>query len=188
MLHADSLFGKAGETRNKVLDRWLAHFQNEGDPLNELCAFITRDKIIFIIKLNWPKNLSRGNAKKVKALLSDYLEKAKEIIKETCNEVVEKKRNSVITKFKIKANSGLLLSYEDKKLIELAEELALQSAIKSNLRRISVNAPSSEVFAKLRLKGYIHLIEDRAVGNRHLGFYTDSEIVTHYNSVIQFLL
>jgi Type II intron maturase/Reverse transcriptase (RNA-dependent DNA polymerase) len=188
MLHADSLSGEAGETRNKALDRWIAYLQNEGDRLNEFCANILRDKITSIIKLNWTENLSRGNARKVEAFQSDYLEKAEEIIKETFNEVVEKKRNSVIKKFNIKANPGLPLSDDDKELIELAEELALQSAIKASPRRISVNAPISEVFAKLRLKGYIHPIKDRAVGNLHLGFYTDSEIITHYNSVIRSLL
>lgn len=188
MLHVDSPSGKTGKTRNKALDRWIAYLQNEGDRLNKFCANITRDKITSMIESNWTENLSSGNSNKVEALQSDYLEKAEEIIKETFNEVVEKKRNSVLTKFKIKASPGLPLSGEDKKLIELAEEIALQSATKSSPRKVSVNAPINEVFAKLRLKGYIHPIKDRASGNVHLGFYTDSEIVKHYNSAIRALL
>jgi hypothetical protein len=53
---------------------------------------------------------------------------------------------------------------------------------------VSVNAPIGEVFAKLRLKGYIHPIKDRAVGNVYLNLYSDAEIVKHYNAVIHSLL
>ncbi len=177
---------ETGNNVNIALKRWTDHFQVESDRLNEFAATIIRDKISSLIKSKWSEGLSEGISKKIEALQTEYLGKADDIIKESFNEVVEEKRNRVIKKFKI--NTEAPLSKSDDDLIKLAELLALESAIKSSLRRVTVNASVGEVFAKLRLKGYIHPIKDRAVGNVHLKLYSDAEIVRHYNSVIYSLL
>jgi len=176
----------SGDSVNAALKRWTDHLQIESDRLNEFAATITRDKLSSLIKSKWLEGLPEGISKKIEALQSEYLNKADNVIKESFNEVVEERQNRVIKKFKINVNEPL--SKNDKDLLELAELLALESAVKSSPRRVTVNAPIREVFAKLRLKGYVHPIKDRAIGNVHLNLYSDAEIVKHYNSVIYSLL
>lgn len=176
----------SGDSVNAALKRWTDHLQIESDRLNEFAATITRDKLSSLIKSKWLEGLPEGISKKIEALQSEYLNKADNVIKESFNEVVEERRNRVIKKFKINVNEPL--SKNDKDLLELAELLALESAVKSSPRRVTVNAPIREVFAKLRLKGYVHPIKDRAIGNVRLNLYSDAEIVKHYNSVIYSLL
>ena len=182
----NSSSSETGNNVNIALKRWTDHLQIESDRLNEFAATIVRDKISSLIKSKWSEGLPGGISKKIEAVQTEYLHKADDIIKESFNEIVENKRNRVIKKFKINTENPLSKSDDD--LIKLAELLALESSIKSSPRRVSVNAPVGAVFAKLRLKGYIHPIKDRAVGNVHLKLYSDAEIVRHYNSVIYALL
>jgi len=177
---------ESGDNVNMALKRWTDHLQIESDRLNEFAATITRDKISSLIKSKWSKGLPEGISKEIETFQLEYLNKADDIIKKSFNEIVEERRNRVIKKFKI--NMKTPLSKNDNDLLKLAELLALESAIKSSPRRVTINAPVGEIFAKLRLKGYIHPIKDRAVGNVHLNLYSDAEIVKHYNSVTYSLL
>jgi hypothetical protein len=80
------------------------------------------------------------------------------------------------------------LSKEEKGLLSLAEELTILGSTKSSPRRISINAQIGAIFAKLRVKGYIHPVKEKAMGNSSLGFHMDSEIVHHFNHLIHGLL
>jgi retron-type reverse transcriptase len=173
---------------NPALSRWSSYLQIESDRLSEFSAQILYDKIASLAASDWYESLSKGQADKLKHLQEDYLIKAEEIINESLNLEVEKRRNKIISKSKINMNPKAELSQEEKDLLELAKRLTTVGSQKSSPIRISVNAPIGEVFAKLRLSGYIHPIKDRSIGNSHLGFYTDSEIVSHFNSVIRGLL
>jgi len=173
---------------NPALSRWSLYLQIESDRLSEFSAQILYDKIASLASSDWYESLSKGQADKVKQLQEDYLIKANEIIKESLNSEVEKRRNKIISKFKINKTPGSLLSKEEKDLLGLAKGLTILASDKSSLRRISINAPVGEVFAKLRISGYVHPTKDKAIGNSHLGFHTDSEIVSHFNSVIRGLL
>lgn len=186
LLQIDLPPSDSGDRVNAALKRWTDHLQIESDRLNEFAATITRDKLSSLIKSKWSEGLPEGISKKIETLQLEYLNKADDLIKESFNEAVEEKRNKVIKKFKINMNEPL--NKNDSDLLELAESLALESAVKSSPRRVAVNAPIREVFAKLRLKGYVHPIKDRAVGNVHLILYSDAEIVKHYNSVSYSLL
>ena len=187
LLHQTDLpLSDSGDNVNAALKRWTDHLQIESDRLNEFAATILRDKISSLIKSKWSKGLPEGISKKIEVLQSEYLNKADDIIKECFNEAVEEKRNRIIKKFNINMNASL--NKNDNDLLELGELLALESLIKSSPRRVTVNAPIREVFAKLRLKGYIHPIKDRAVGNVHLKLHSNAEIIRHYNSVIHSLL
>lgn len=174
------------EKNNPALSRWSSYLQIESDRLSEFSAQILFDKIASLAASDWHQSLSKGQADKVKSLQEDYLTKAEQIINESLNLEVEKRRNKIISKFKI--NTKAELSKEEKDLLELAKELTTLNSQKSSPMRISVNAPIGEIFARLRLSGYIHPIKDKSMGNSHLGFHTDSEIVSHYNSVIRGLL
>lgn len=176
------------ERNNPALSRWSSYLQIESDRLSEFSAQILYDKIASLAASDWQDSLSKGQADKVKQLQKDYLIKAEKIIHESLNLEVEKRRNKIISKFKININPKAKLGQEEKDFLELAKELTTISSQKSSPMKISVNAPIGEVFARLRLSGYIHPIKDRSMGNSHLGFYTDSEIVSHFNSVIRSLL
>lgn len=174
------------EKNNPALSRWSSYLQIESDRLCEFSAQILYDKIASLAASDWHESLSKGQADKVKQLQKDYLIKADEIIKESLNLEVEKRRDKIISKFKI--NMNLKSSKKEKDLLELAKEFTTLGSQKFSPTRVSVNAPIGEVFARLRLSGYIHPIKNRSMGNFYLGFYTDSEIVSHFNSVIHGLL
>jgi retron-type reverse transcriptase len=173
---------------NPALSRWSSYLQIESDRLSEFSAQILYDQIASLAASDWYESLSKGQADKIKHLQEDYLIKAEEIIKESLNLEVEKRRNKIISKFKINMNPEAELSQEEKDLLELAKGLTTLGSQKSSPRRISVNAPIGDVFARLRLSGYIHPIKNRSIGNSHLNFHTDSEIVSHFNSVIRGLM
>jgi hypothetical protein len=120
--------------------------------------------------------------------MKDYLTKADDIIKESLNLEVEKRRNKIVSKHKINMNSNSGLRQANKNLSRTAEGLTSLVSQKSSLIKISVNANIGEVFSKLRLFGYIHPIKNRAMGNSQLEFRTDSNIVSHFNSVVRNLL
>lgn len=168
------------ERNNPALSRWSSYLQTESDRLSEFSAQIFYDKIASLSASDWHESLSKGQADKIKQLQKDYLVKMEEIIHESLNFDVEKKRNKIISKFKI--NMNLKPTKKEKKLTTLV------GSQKSSPIRVSINAPIGEVFSKLRLSGYIHPIKDKSIGNSNLNFYTDFKIVSHFNSVIFGLL
>jgi len=147
-----------------------------------------RDKIASLAKSELVTELSKGQANKLKKLQQEYLDKADMLVKESLNYEIEKKRKKVIDKFNINVNSPSLLTQEEKDLLSLAKELTILSAEKTVPRRISIYAPIKKTFAKFRFKSYIHPLKDKAMGNTGLGFHTDTEIVLHFNMIIQGLL
>jgi retron-type reverse transcriptase len=187
--YADLTLVNPSAVLNPALSRWANYFQEESERLNEFSAMILRDKIVSMVKSNLSENMTPSIATKVELLQSEYLKKLDDIISESSNEAVQKKRNYAIEKFKIKMMSSTkAINPEDNELLEAVEGLTILSQAKSSPRRIVVNAPISKTFAKLRLKGYVHPTKDKAVGNVLLGFYPDSEIITHFNIAIQTLL
>lgn len=173
---------------NPAIARWISYFTTEADRLNEFNATILRDKLTSLAKSEFSKEMSKGNADKIKEIQLSYINDLDRIINESLNSAIEKRRQNVIKKFNININKPSSLNSEEKDLLYLAKELALLGADKSSPRRIAVQAPIKETFAKCRLKGYIHPIKNKAIGNSKLGFHTDSEIVLHFNSVIRGLL
>lgn len=107
------------------------------------------------------------------------------MIDRSLNEIVEKKKELARKKFNIPTDTQ---NSADIALVETAGELARISANKPSARRISIQAPIGSIFAKLRLKGYIHPVREKAVGNMALGFHTDQEIISHYNARIRGIL
>jgi retron-type reverse transcriptase len=176
------------ERNNPALSRGSSYLQMESYRLSEFSAQILYDKIASLAASDWRDSLSKGQADKVKQLTEDYLIKADNIIHESLNLEVEKKRNKIISKFKTNMNSKAVLNLEDKDLLKSSKELAIFGLQKSSPKRISINAPIDEVFAKLRLSGYVHPIKDRSIGNYRLSSHTDYEIVSHFNKAICGLL
>jgi retron-type reverse transcriptase len=187
--YADSSLADPKAASNPALSRWVNYFQEESERLNEFSAMILRDKIVSMVKSSLSENMTLSIAKKVELLQSEYLKKLDGIISESSSEAIQKKRNYAIEKFKIKMMSPTkAINPEDNNLLDAVEGLTMLSQVKSSPRRIVVNAPIGKTFAKLRVKGYVHPTKDKAVGNVLLGFYPDSEIITHYNVVTQTLL
>lgn len=173
---------------NPAVARWISYFTIEADRLNELNATILRDKLTSLAKSEFCKEMSKGQADRIKEIQLLYLNDLDRIINESWNSVIEKRRQTVIKKFNININASSGLNSEKKDLLDLAKEFTVLGSDKSSHRRISIQAPINETFAKFRLKGYVHPIKDKAMGNSKLGFHTDSEIVLHFNYMIRGLL
>lgn len=168
----DKLFSKKKD--NPALRRWSLYLQIESNKLNEFNAKILHNKITSVVTFDWYESLSKGEADKIKHLQENYLFKSKKIIKEFWNFGIEKKRNKIVFEFK---NN---LSKKKRIFSELLT--------KKISRTIVINAPVDEVFARLRLSGYLHPTRNRSVSNPHLNFYTDFKILSHFNSIICGLL
>ena len=173
---------------NPAIARWISYLTTEVDRLNEFNATILRDKLTSLVKSEFSKEMSKGQADKIKEIQLLYLNDLDCIINESLNSAIEKRRQSVIKKFNINMNAPSGLNSEEKDLLYLAKELTILGVDKSASRSITVKAPIHETFAKFRLKGYVHPIKDKAIGNSKLEFHTDSEIVLHFNSMIRGLL
>jgi len=102
--------------------------------------------------------MSKGTADSFKEIQLKYLKEAEVAAEASLVPEIKKRRDKIIKKFNI------------------------------NMRRISINAQIGATFAKLRVKGYIHPLKEKAMGNSSLGFHTDSEIVHHFNHLIHGLL
>lgn len=170
---------------NPALTRWANYSKIESDRLNEFSAQILFDKISSLAYNDWTDDLSSGEAERIKQIQNSYLAEAKMVINRSLNEIVEKKKELARKKFNISTETQ---DRADIELIETAGELGRISASKPSARRVSIQAPIGSVFAKLRLKGYIHPIRERAIGNMALGFHTDQEIISHYNARIKGIL
>lgn len=57
-----------------------------------------------------------------------------------------------------------------------------------SLKRIKIRAPIREIVDRLRTKGFFHPIKNRVSSNRFIAGFNEIEIVTCYNSIINFLL
>lgn len=130
--------------------------------------------------------MSRGQADKIKKFQQNYLAEADTLIKESSNLMIEKRREKIKKKFKNNFNGNL--SLKEKDFLGLTKKLTILSAKKQVSKKFSIDAPIDEVFYKLRLKGYVHPTKNKSKGNSNLKFYTDSEIVLHFNLVIRSLL
>jgi len=172
---------------NPALSRWSNYSKEEADRLSEFSAQILYDKIGSLAHSNWREDLSSGEAKKIRKIQDQYLMEAQKVIDSSLNDAVNKKRELTIKKFNI-PRGGLNASKDDQELLDTSKELTIAAANKLSTRRISVSAPIGNVFAKLRLKGYVHPIKDKATGNLSLCRHTDAEIVSHYSLLIRGLL
>ena len=124
--------------------------------------------------------MSEGRADSFKKIQLKYLKEAEIAAEASLVPEIKKRRDKIIKKFNINTNSPSTLSKEEKDLLSLARELTTLGSTKSSPRRISINAQIGATFAKLRVKGYIHPLKEKAMGNSSLGFHTDSEIVHHF--------
>lgn len=176
------------ESKNPAINRWISYLSTEADRLNQFNAIILRDKLSSLAKSNYSADMSKGMADKLKKVQLKYLKEADSIAQDSLVPAIEKRRKSVIAKFNINMKSPSTLSQEEKDLLFLAKELTTIGSEKSVPRKISINAPISATFANLRVKGYIHPVKDKAMGNSSLGFHTAAEIVYHFNYVIRGLL
>jgi retron-type reverse transcriptase len=184
----DSLDYLVNKPKNPAINRWVSYFSNEADRLNEFNARILRDKLSSLAKFDYSADMSKGTADKLKKIQFKYLKEADSIAQESLVPMIEKRKKSVIEKFNINMKSPFTLSQVEKDLLSLAKELTIIGSEKSVPRRISINAPIGVTFKKLRVKGYIHPVKDKAMGNSSLGFHTPAEIVYHFNHVIRGLL
>ena len=173
------------KSSNPAINRWITYFNDEADRLNEFNATILRDKFFSLAKLDYSAAMSEGWADSLKEIKLKYLKEAESAAEASLVPGVKKRRDKIIKKFNIKMNSSSTLSKEEKDLLSLAKELTTLGSTKSSPRRISINAQIGAIFAKLRVKGYIHPIKEKAIGNSSLEFYTDSEIVHHFNYLIR---
>jgi hypothetical protein len=176
------------ESSNPAINRWIIYLNNEADRLNEFNATILRDKLSSLAKLDYSDAMSEGRANSFKEIQLKYLKEAESAAEASLVPEIKKRRDKIIKKFNINMNSPSTLSKEEKDLLSLAKELTTLGSTKSSPRRISINAQIGATFAKLRVKGYIHPIKEKAMGNSSLGFHTDSEIVHHFNHLIRGLL
>jgi len=173
---------------NPAINRWVSHLTTKVDRFNEFNATILRDKLFSLAKSKFSEEMSKKQTDKIKKLQRSYLNDLNTIIHKSLNPTIEKKRQSVIKKLNININSFLGFNNKKKNLLHLAKKLTILRSDKSVPRRIFVKAPIHEMFVKLRLKGYVHPIKNKAIGNSKLEFYKDSEILLHYNSIICGLL
>ena len=173
---------------NPALNRWITYLNNETDRLNEFNATILGDKLSSFAKLEYFDEMSKGTADSLKEIQLKYLKEAESAAEASLVPEIKKRRDKIINKFKINMKSPSILSKEEKDLLSLAKELTLLGSIKSSPRRISINAQISAIFAKLRVKGYIHPVKEKAMGNPSLEFRRNSDIVYHFNYLIYGLL
>jgi hypothetical protein len=110
-----------------------------------------------------------------------------ELVSETEEELVTKYSKKAIKYMKV-PDFVSAQSEEDKELILLSKDLALEQLNKEVPRRIAVNATIKETAEKLRMAGYMHPLKHKASANAKLKNYTDTEIVRLYNSVIAGIL
>lgn len=93
------------------------------------------------------------------------------VIKKSLSLEIEKKRSKIVDSIYSNKNSELFLKN-----------------IPFFLRKVSINAPIKDIWANLRLMGYIHPMKDKSVSNSSLSFYADSVIVVYINSLISSIL
>lgn len=184
----DSCRLNSEKKNNPALSRWSSYLQTESDRLSELSAKILYDRIARLTASRWSRSLSKGRASKIKDLQKGCLIKVEEIIKESLNARVEKRCNKIIYDFKRNKNPKTSHSKPEKNLLDSAKKHTDFGLKKLSPKRFSINAPIVEVFSKLRLSGFIHPTKNKSMGNSRLGFSTDSEIVSYFNSIIRGLL
>jgi retron-type reverse transcriptase len=176
------------EPKNPAINRWISYLSNESDRLNEFNAIILRNKLSLLAKSDYSANMSKKKTDKLKKIQLKYLKEVDNIAQKSLVFEIEKKRKNVIKKFILNMKSPSTLSKEKKDLLSLARNLTMTSSEKSAPRKIFIHAPVSVTFAKLRVKGYIHPVKNKAISNSGLKFYTDTEIIYHFNYVIHSLL
>lgn len=132
--------------------------------------------------------MSKGIADNLKEIQLKYLKEAEIATKASLVPEIEKRRNNVIKKFNINMKPPSALRKEEKDSLSLAKQSVIIGSTKSATRRVSIKAHIGFTFDKLRVKGYIHPIKEKAMGNTRLGFHRDSEIIFHFNRLIRGLL
>ena len=169
------------ESSNPAINRWITYLNDESDRLNEFNAIILRDKLSSLAKLDYSAAMSEGKADSLKKIQLKYLKEAESAAEAFLAPEIKKRRDKIIKKFNTNVSYSSTLSKEKK-------EFTILGSTRPFPRQISINAQIGAIFAKLRVKGYIHPIKEKAIGNSSLEFYTDFEIVHHFNHLICGLL
>lgn len=117
----------------------------------------------------------------------EYVQKIDQLLLTTFDIETDKRRTRIMEKFNI-SRTPVNRTDEEQELVDLAEGLTKLVLKKQVPRRLQINAPIKGILEKLRLKGYVHPLKDKASGNPGLQLFTDIEIVKKYNSVIYGIL
>jgi len=170
---------RAKDLRNPSIYRWISYLNIETKQLNELNSLILRDKLSFLAESSYSTEIFKEVVDKLKEAQENGLRKIIDIGKKPKNLIKE-----------LNMGRKFLPSLSKKKVekLPLAKKLTIIDSNKFAFKQIYLNAPIGVIFTKLRVKGYIHPIKNKAIGNKNLGLYTDAEIVNHFNCIIYDLL
>jgi predicted AAA+ superfamily ATPase len=117
----------------------------------------------------------------------EYTHKIDQLLLTTFDTETDKRRTKIMEKFnisKISANR----TFEEQELVNLAEGLTSLVLQKQVPRRLQIKHKIKKIINKLRLRGYLHPLKDKASGNPGLQLFTNNEIVKKYNSIISGIL
>lgn len=184
----DSPDSSTNKSKNPAIRRWISYLSEEVNRLTKSNSIILRDKLSSLVKLNHSDDMFEKIVDKSKEAQLNYLKNSYSFAQILSISAIENSPKSFIEKFNTNIRLRCSLSKQAKNSVSVANKLTMSSLKKSTLRRITVNAPIRVIFVKLRVNGYIHSVKARARGMRNFGFYTDIEIVYHFNSAIRGLL
>lgn len=178
---------------NPAIER-LQKCNDEIIQLNEQAACYTLYEAVKGVKFLTKKEESNNTSKEILEALKTFEKNVEIILKNVETELVDKKRQNFITQHekreKKKANQRLHseLNNEIKDWVKLAPELVKAELTSTTRVNIRISADLKNVINKLRLKGFFHVMKDRAARNPYLINLSDAEIIKNYNSIMLGLL
>ena len=170
----------------QALDRWKNIFQKEADQYLELGNPVSR--LFKSTSEAWENKIKKSIAGKLLILRNEYVAKAQEIVSESVQNIIGKRKSRVSKKINQISVKKKELNEIENSLLNMAERISIEYVIKESHCKVNVTAPIKNIMNRLRFAGFAHPIKNKASGNTKFQHLNDVEIIEKFNSSIYGLL
>lgn len=177
-----------GYSSIQALDRWKNIFQKEADQFLEFGNRVSFGMLFKTTLEAWENKIKKSIADKLLTLRDEYLVKTQEIVSESVQNIMGKRKSKVSKKIYQTSIETKELSEIKNSLLTMVEGISIEFINKESHRKVNVNVPIKNIMNRLRFIGFVHSIKNKASGNIKFQHLNDVEIIEKFNSFIYGLL
>lgn len=171
--------------KNSALDRWVKCLKDKS--LGDL-ILASKHMIDNIENLKVPIGLDSDKLQKVKSLKEHFINGLNLLMFDEFDVFFKKRREKVL---RVKENPDIIKSQAkitSEQATQLANLLTSSFLEKTNARSLRIMAPLKDIYEKLRDAGFFHFKINRPCSNSTFIFFSDSEILKAYSTVMYNLI
>jgi hypothetical protein len=173
------------DIKNMALNRKIIMFREEANISDKFFADILKDNLSSLFK----RAKTGSNSEELKALSDDLVKKLDKLVLQCYSEQLNKRKSELVAAmFRQQKKKKGAKTFSEKELEvfgEIGESFEANRLITINkIVKTRVYAPIKIIFEKLRMKGFVRSIKDRAQVRKDWALLSDHDIISSYRNVM----